>query len=172
MPKLNPDDNEELKVGDKITYEVAHNEDWRPRWDYEEDCGGSGIWKSSIVFSTQEREDTCILLIHRNGQQAKWRIPLVGHINYSPNRPGWFKRESGDIAIKAVKTPTHIWVEEIASHPVDIHTIPERILAQVIDRGERGVRRNLTSWPYGDKLVHKFDNPSRPQKIMWYWERS
>jgi len=168
MAKINPDDERELQVGDILECEM--NLTGRlPRWDFSDDCGYSGRYQLVEVISITD-EYFQVAYKNPNGQDRDWLFPLPAHSSYAPNRPGWPRFPEKSATLPVVEK--YVWEEQIASEPTDIHTIPKRIFDEAIDRGERGVRRTLQSWPPMAVLKHKLDNPTKPQKVLWYWDNA
>ena len=54
--------------------------------------------------------------------------------------------------------------------------VPDIIVSQMIDRGERGIRRSLREWPYGKSLKHHAARQPGDLEdtfqIHWYWEEA
>lgn len=67
-----------------------------------------------------------------------------------------------------------IWVESVNVRRKA--EIPDIVISQMLDRGERGVRRSLREWPYGKTLRH--ETARQPGdledtfQIRWYWAAS
>lgn len=47
--------------------------------------------------------------------------------------------------------------------------IPERVFDEVIDRGERAVRRVLREWPFGKELEHQIVERDGATYVEWFW---
>lgn len=46
---------------------------------------------------------------------------------------------------------------------------PDRVLEEVIDRGERAVRRTLRAWPQGQMLRHRVQIVGKRKTVEWYF---
>lgn len=67
-------------------------------------------------------------------------------------------------------TITSIWSENICTESKDIEHIPQYLINELVDKGERGVRRTLRAWPFNKELAHLVVNDSRGTSIEWYWK--
>ena len=86
----------------------------------------------------------------------------------------WWPR----LAVTATQTaaagppPVTVWTETVSLGRRN--DLPDPVLAQMIDRGERGVRRGLRSWPENRRLVYRQErikgDIEDTVKICWHFE--
>jgi hypothetical protein len=79
-----------FKDGDEVEYELRAAQDF-PRWDFQEDRGGSGVWETGKVTNFNIRNNE-VTIIMPNGNWWCW--PLKGNGRYSPDqwdKPGYLR---------------------------------------------------------------------------------
>jgi hypothetical protein len=143
----------DFKVGSKIWVErTAHG---TPRWDFNADeCNGLGTdeWMVGSIF--QITNEPIARASFDDDGIDHWEFPLPGHGSWDPNRPGWYRLTPPDSEDDHTSPVTVIWTETLGK-PNRGSTIPDRVLAEAMDRGERKVRRMGREWPYGKALHHR-----------------
>jgi hypothetical protein len=74
-------------------------------------------------------------------------------------------------SLRRVTSSTVVHVETVPL-PCAKHEIPASVLAAAVDRGERAVRRQLVSWPFGQVLKSRERTDTTGHHIEWYFEKS
>lgn len=81
-----------FKVGDVVTFELC-NSGLTPRWNFNEDLGGSNLWLTGKVRYIHETIME-IASTYPNNDLDTWTWPIEGDIEYRSdqwNRPGYLR---------------------------------------------------------------------------------
>lgn len=76
-------------------------------------------------------------------------------------------------AAELAPPPKPVWEERISVNR--LQDVPDSVMAAAIDRGERGVRRNIRHWPDNTDLIHNVSRNKEDMSdfvlIQWYWQK-
>lgn len=170
-----------FKVGDEVVLGVVRGGSWH----------GAGVFDYKDFIDTSERGGQTVLVEGRvrhiekdtdfivdftlDGQNISWHFPQ----ECSPDNPAtpeqramWWPRLKDSRPAKIV-LPTPVWTEKVGCNRKT--ELPDSVLAQMIDRGERGVRRTMRFWPDGQTLTHRQErikgDVEDTIQIQWFWEK-
>jgi hypothetical protein len=78
-----------LEIGAEVKFELAEDVD-NPRWDFNTDRKGSGVWKRGVIVDIEHRS----FRVRWDGEHGEesWNWPNIGFEEYDPqqwNRPGF-----------------------------------------------------------------------------------
>ena len=103
-----------------------------------------------------------------SGEPSLWVWPIKKPRNADDH---WLRPATERPALVSADSKP-VWVETVNVRRKA--EIPDIVISQMLDRGERGVRRSLREWPYGKTLKHKTARQSGDLEdtfqISWYWE--
>lgn len=159
-----------FKVGDEVEYELLNinNKGWIPRWDYSLDRNNKKLPSSNIfipaVVIFSDSSSITIKIIGK--KDIQWTWPYIEEKTRAI-RPGWLRHKQGE-STKIESSKEFIHTEFININKGQF--APALIIEKAIDRGERAVRRNTRTWPFGKVLKYQETKTDISIKYEWYWE--
>jgi hypothetical protein len=170
-----------FKVGDEVVFGVVKGGSFH----------GAGVFDFHDFIDTSERGGQTVLVEGRvdkiekgtdfrveftlDGQNLFWYFPEECRSD-NPATPEqyalWWPRLKDSRPAKIVLPPP-VWTEKVGvGRKMEL---PDSVLAQMIDRGERGIRRTMRSWPDGQTLTHRQErikgDIEDTIQIQWFWEK-
>jgi len=156
-----------MKIGDKVQF--GADADGRPIWDFNEHRDEFDHFNTGKVIDVNtDAGEIEVEYEHTDGSEAIWVWPMKAPRDADEH---WLRPATERPALVSADSKP-VWVETVKCRRKA--EIPEIIISQMLDRGERGVRRSLREWPYGKTLKHKTARQSGDledtYQISWYWE--
>jgi hypothetical protein len=156
-----------MKIGDKVQF--GADAEGRPIWDFDEHRDEFDHFATGeIVDIDKDFDEIEVEFTLVSGESRIWLWP----IKQPPLADDHWLRPAGERPALVSADSKPVWVETVKCRRKA--EIPEIIISQMLDRGERGVRRSLREWPYGKTLKHKTARQSGDLEdtfqISWYWE--
>jgi hypothetical protein len=157
-----------MKIGDEVQF--GADAEGRPIWDfYEHRDEFDHFGKGKVVDVDSDAGEIEVEYTLTNGEEAIWFWPMKAPRDADDH---WLRPATRSALVSPDNQP--VWVETVNVRRKS--EIPDIIISQMLDRGERGVRRSLREWPYGKILKHKTARQSGDLEdvfqISWYWEGS
>lgn len=158
----------QFKIGDKVNVGWDDNKN-SPTIQFTTGSDHISWWERGEVITADKDLFTIKLLdivppIH-------W---IFAQPNYDPGYKVW--KEIGYPLLISVPEeieeikPQIVWKEFVC--PESFINVPKIVLDELIDKGERGIRRTLRAWPIGLDLKHKLIHQPTGTYIEWYWENT
>lgn len=156
---------QDFQVGKKVWVEKTSYDS--PRWDFSTDEGeGDGEWMVGEIKEVKpSQREACV--VFDNEEINEWWMPLPGHKDWDDSRPGWYSLSDP----KSIEEENvQIIFAEVLGKPRIGNQIPQKVLDDALDRGERRVRRLGREWPYGKSLKHRLSpKPDGNVHLEFFW---
>jgi hypothetical protein len=157
-----------MKIGDEVQF--GADADGRPIWDFYEHRDEFDHFNTGKIAEIDSDAGEIEVEYHlTNGEEAIWVWPTKAPRDADDH---WLRPATRPALVSPDDKPA--WVETVNVRRKA--EIPDIVISQMIDRGERGVRRSLREWPYGKTLRH--ETARQPGdledtfQIRWYWAAS
>lgn len=107
-----PEGPREFRVGDEVEWEgaIGKRQPWVPRWNLDEDRGGSGQWFRGEVHKLFAGS---AFVAFSDEPGSGWLWPLPGDTCYAPNRPGGLRHARPHAGSESVFTPRTVEVHDL-----------------------------------------------------------
>lgn len=150
-----------VKVGDIVEFETAYSNPSRPRWDYSLDLGATDLWECASVVEVSADDEYFRVVLNTDA-------PTLDR----PDDWTFDFQHIADGRVRVVDDSGEVSAPSVVVHfePIPAHNghVPDSVLATLVDRGERAVRRRLREWPYGKSLTHTWVLlPDGSERIEW-----
>ncbi len=161
-----------FKVGDIVEYELNQFQS-APRWNYNEDRGGSGVVRARVDAVQQNGTTYTTALSVRVGRTVPeewcWSLESLNHLRLveSAQQRLAARLVDGLVVTSVHRGPIYIHTQPVP-RPFPKETVPASVFNDHIDAGERAVRRTLREWPEGKTLKRTFDEGAHA--FCWWFE--
>ena len=157
-----------MKIGDEVQF--GADADGRPIWDFYEHRDEFDHFNTGeVVGVNSDLGEIEVEYKNANGGTDLWVWPTKAPRDADDH---WLRPVTRSALVSPDDKP--VWVESVSLRRKA--EIPDIVISQMIDRGERGVRRSLREWPYGKVLRHESARKSGDLEdtfeIRWYWTAS
>ena len=157
-----------MKIGDRVQF--GADVDGRPIWDFYEHRDEFDHFNTGKVIEIDsDAGEIEVEYKLTDGEERLWSWPMKAPRDADDH---WLRPAMRPAFVSADSQP--VWVEAVNVRRKA--EIPDIVISQMLDRGERGVRRSMREWPYGKTLKH--ESARQPGdledtfQIRWYWAAS